>query len=118
MLYGHLIYIQADKAKVNVAANALSWLRGGRLRADELPELHGKITSKLMEYHALEVGGYRKFERIHALEAELARQGIRVGDHIDPQQLPDDRVLYFLMLGIALSYTFTRTEPKPSGGPK
>ena len=30
--------------------------------------------------------------------------------------LPDEQVLYFLMLGIALSYDFTKTEkPEPGG---
>jgi CRISPR-associated protein Csh1 len=110
VLYGHLIYVQAKKANVNVAANSLSWMRGGRLRAAELPELCGKITSKLLEYDALEVGGYRKWEKVHALEAELALLGTRVGSEIKTIELPDEHVLYFLMLGIALSYDFTKTE--------
>jgi CRISPR-associated protein Csh1 len=110
VLYGHLIYVQSNKAKVNVAANSLSWMRGGRLRAAELPVLCGKITYKLQEYDALEVGGYHKWEKIHALEAELSLLGTRVGSEIKPIDLPDEQVLYFLMLGIALSYDFTKTE--------
>jgi len=116
VLYGHLIYVQARYAKANVAANALSWMRGGRLRASELPVLHGKITSKLLEYHALEVGGYRKWEKIHALEAELALMGKMVGNEIKPADLPDEHVLYFLMLGIALSYDFTKSEKTETNG--
>src|SRR5205823_424804 len=56
ILYGHLIYVQGRKAGVNVAANALCWLRGGRLRAAGLPELHGKGTAKSLDYHALRQG--------------------------------------------------------------
>ena len=87
VLYGHLIYVQAKKAEVNVASNALSWMRGGRLRAAELHELYGKIAAKLLEYDALEVGGLitTSPEKIHALEAELALLGTRVGSEIDPK---------------------------------
>ena len=48
ILYGHLFYVQAIKAEVNVAANALNWMRGGRLRAVELHELYGKVAAKLL----------------------------------------------------------------------
>ena len=114
VLYGYLIYIQAKKAKVNVAANALSWIKGGRLRAAELSGLCGRVTSKLLEYESLKI--FRKSSMIHALEAELALLGIKVGSQINAEELPDDQVLYFLMLGIALSYTFTRLEmPKTEG---
>jgi CRISPR-associated protein Csh1 len=116
ILYGHLIYVQARKAEVNVAANALSWMRGGRLRAAELHELYGKVTSKLLEYDALEVGRYRKWRQIFELEAELAHLGKRLRVPIEPGRLPDEQVLYFLMLGIALSYDFTTSGlPKDQG---
>jgi CRISPR-associated protein Csh1 len=116
ILYGHLIYVQARKAEVNVAANALSWMRGGRLRAAELHELYGKITTKLLEYDALEVGRYRKWKQIFELETELAHLGKRIRVPIEPGGLPDEQVLYFLMLGIALSYEFTTSGlPKDQG---
>lgn len=112
MLYGHLLYVQARKAEVNVAANALSWMKGGRLRAGDLSELFGKTTWKLQEYDVLENVPYRKWEKIHDLEAELAHLGTLVGGDPKTEQLPDDQVLYFLMLGIALSYTYTQGEKK------
>ena len=42
ILYGHLIYVQARKAEVNVSANALSWMRGGRLRPRSCPNSAGR----------------------------------------------------------------------------
>lgn len=107
ILYGHLIYVQARKAEVNVASNALSWMRGGRLRAAELHELYGKIAAKLLEYHALEVGNYHKYKEIYELETEIGHIGKRIPIPIQADELPDEQVLYFLMLGMALSYDFT-----------
>jgi CRISPR-associated protein Csh1 len=116
ILYGHLIYVQSRKAEVNVSANALSWMRGGRLRAAELHDLYGKVAYKLQEYDALGVGRYRKWKLIHELEAEMSHLGKRVHIPIRPEDLPDEQVLYFLMLGIALSYDVTNPEsPKAEG---
>ena len=111
VLYGHLIYVQAEKAKVSVASNALSWLRSGRLRSADLPELYAKISSKLLEYHSLGIA--KKFLRLHEIETELAQLGTVIGDDVSSRDLPDDKVLYFLMLGMSMSYTFTFTE-KPA----
>ena len=108
VLYGHLIYVQAEKAKVSVASNALSWLRSGRLRSSDLPELYAKISSKLLEYHSLGIA--KKFLRIHEIEAELGKLGTVIGDDVRSRDLPDDKVLYFLMLGMSMSYTFTSAE--------
>ena len=108
VLYGHLIYVQAEKAKVSVASNALSWLRSGRLRSADLPELYAKISSKLLEYHSLGIA--KKFLRLHEIETELAQLGTTIGDDVSSRDLPDDKVLYFLMLGMSMSYTFTFTE--------
>ncbi len=110
VLYGHLIYVQAEKAKVSVASNALSWLKSGRVRAADLPELYGKISSKLLEYHSLGIA--RKFARVHAIETELGHLGTSIGDGVNARDLPDDKVLYFLMLGMSMSYTFTFTEKR------
>lgn len=108
VLYGHLIYVQAEKAKVSVASNALSWLKSGRVRAADLPELYAKISSKLLEYHSLGIA--RKFQRVHAIETELGHLGTSIGADVNARDLPDDKVLYFLMLGMSMSYTFTFTE--------
>ncbi len=108
VLYGHLIYVQADKAKVSVASNSLSWLRSGRVRASDLPGLYSKVTSKLLEYHSLGVA--RKYRRLHEIEAEAAHLGTIVGSEPSSRNLPDDKVLYFLMLGMAMAYKFTATE--------
>jgi CRISPR-associated protein Csh1 len=118
VLYGHLIYVQAKKAEVNVAANALSWMKGGRLRAADLPELFGKTTWKLQEYDVLENVPYNKWDKIRDLEAELAHLGTLVGDEFLASRLPDDQVLYFLMLGIALSYTFTQGDKLKKSNPE
>jgi CRISPR-associated protein Csh1 len=116
ILYGHLIYVQARKAEVNVASNALSWMKGGRLRAAELHELYGKIAAKLLEYDALEVGRYRKFKEIYELETEIGHIGKRVPIPIQADELPDEQVLYFLMLGMALSYDFTTSGMSKTKG--
>jgi CRISPR-associated protein Csh1 len=108
ILYGHLLDVQARRAEVNVAANALSWMRGGRLRAAELHELYGKIAAKLLEYNALKV--YHKWKEIYELETEIGHLGKRVRIPIRSEDLPDEQVLYFLMLGIALSYDFTKRK--------
>ena len=116
VLYGHLIYVQAKKAGVNVAANALSWMRGGRLRAAELHELYGRVAAKLLEYDALEVGGYHKWKEVFELESEIGHLGKRIPIPMRAEDLPDEQVLYFLMLGIALSFEFTKSGvTKPRG---
>ncbi|MGO8746920.1 MAG: TM1802 family CRISPR-associated protein [Thermoguttaceae bacterium] len=107
VLYGHLIYVQGDLAKFNVGAGALRLLRGGRIRADELDKLYKYTWMKLLEYEQASGVRYGISKRVHEINNELGILGIQLGDTVG---LPDEKVPYYLMLGMALSYDFTKTE--------
>lgn len=89
-LWGKLATIQAAR-KVNVKANALSWLRRGALAGDDLPRLFALTRMKLMEYEFYT-------DDSAAVVGELAALGKRLGDRI---ALDNDRTMYFLLLGQA-----------------
>lgn len=91
-LWGKLVTVQAAR-KVNVKANALSWLRRGALSGPDLPRLFALTRMKLLEYgtHSDDMG---------LVLGELAHLGHRLGDRI---ALDNDQTMYFLLLGEALA---------------
>ena len=79
--------------KVNVQANALSWLRRGTLAGRDLPELYAKVRQKLLEY---QIEGNRE---VREVVTELSRLGAKLGEGIE---LNSPQTMYFLLLGQAL----------------
>ncbi len=93
VLFGYLMRVQGAR-KVNVAANALTWLRRLSLKGKDLPELYVKIRGKLLEY------GSEKDSDLRELIEEIGRLGVRLGDSIS---LDHVKASYFLLLGQSLN---------------
>lgn len=90
ILYGKVIQVQAAR-RVNVAANALTWLKRLRLDGGDLPDLYNKIREKLLTY---EVEGNPD---VRAIVQDLGRLGAAyLGDRI---ALDQTATCYFLLLG-------------------
>ena len=66
---------------------------------------------RLLEYEQASGVRYGIPKRVHEINNEIGTLGAQLGDAIG---LPDEKVPYYLMLGMALSYDFTKTE-KPKG---
>ena len=113
ILYGHLISVQGKTAKFNVGAGALRKLRGGRIRADELDELYQYIWPKLLEYEGASGIKYGIPRAVHEINNEFGHIAAGIDDKF---QLPDEKVSYYLLLGMALSYDFTRREESSANG--
>ena len=89
ILYGKLLQVQAARG-VNVASNALTWLKRLNLSGRDLPELYVKIREKMLAY------GIEGNKDVRMLEKEIGRLGILLGDEIT---LDNISTCYFLLLG-------------------
>ncbi len=90
ILYGKVIQVQAARG-VNVASNALTWLKRLRLDGRDLPDLYNKVREKLLTY---EVEGNAD---VRAIVRDLGRLGAgHIGDSI---ALDSTTTCYFLLLG-------------------
>lgn len=105
VLYGKLLQIQGAR-KVNVGANALTWLKRLTLKGKDLPELYIKIREKLLSYES------EKSPDIRMLIQELGQLGIRLGDRI---QLDEVGTNYFLLLGQSMTESILPAKPKEEG---
>jgi CRISPR-associated protein Csh1 len=92
VLYGKLLQVQAGRG-VNVAANALTWLRRLSLSGNDLPELYVKIREKLLTYDT------EGNDAVRELLTELAELGTRLGNF----NLDETTTCYFLLLGQSLA---------------
>lgn len=95
VLYGKVMRVQGGRG-VNVAANALTWLKRLTLSGNDLPELYINVRRKLLVY------GSESNETVRAFIHELGQLGVRVGNRI---QLDETTTCYFLLLGQSLSTT-------------
>jgi len=93
ILYGKVMQIQGAK-RVNVSANALTWLKRLTLTGSDLPDLYVKIRGKLLAYNA------EKNEDIRAVIKEIGILGNKLGDEINLKQTS---CCYFLLLGQSLT---------------
>lgn len=89
ILYGKLLQVQGRR-KVNVASNALTWLKRLNISGRDLPMLYNKTREKLLSY------GTESSADVRALIQEIGRLGALLGDNIN---LDSTAACYFLLLG-------------------
>ena len=94
-LFGKLIQVQAVRG-VNVASNALTWLRRLTLSGRDLPELYVRVREKLLTY------GTESSANVREVIEELGYLGRVLGMDI---KLNQTEAGYFLLLGQSLSHT-------------
>ena len=93
ILYGRLLTLQGAK-RINVGANALTWLKRLTLKGNDLPELYVKTREKLLAYEA------ESNENVRDVIKELGHLGILLGNTIILDNIPTN---YFLLLGQSVS---------------
>lgn len=89
ILYGKVLQVQAARG-VNVASNALTWLKRLNLDGRDLPELYNKVREKLLTYET------EANADVRTLIQDLGRLGAWLGDGI---HLDNTATCYFLLLG-------------------
>jgi len=105
ILYGKVLQVQGAKG-VNVAANALTWLKRLTLKGRDLPELYIKIRQKLLAYET------ERSSDVRNLISEIGLLGIELGDSID---LEETATNYYLLLGQSMTTTILpKKEEKES----
>ena len=92
VLYGKLIQVQGAK-KVNVGANALTWLRRLTLDGTDLPELYVKVRQKMFEYAT------ERSPEVREVVSELGELGTKT----ELEGLNNIDACYFLLLGQSLA---------------
>ena len=93
VLYGRLLTLQGAK-KINVGANALTWLKLLTLKGNDLTELYVKTREKLLAYDA------ERNENVREVIKALGHLGNILGDSIILDNVPTN---YFLLLGQSVS---------------
>ncbi|MBB1126683.1 TM1802 family CRISPR-associated protein [Thiospirillum jenense] len=94
ILYGKVLQVQAARG-VNVASNALAWLKRLNLDGRDLPELYCKIREKLLNY------GVEANADVRSIVQDLGRLGGQsIGDTIGLDQTV---TCYFLLLGQSIT---------------
>ncbi len=106
ILYGKLLAVQGARG-VDVASNALAWLRRLSLKGRDLPELYVKIRGKLLAY------GSEKSSKLRDLIEEIGMLGVRLGDCIE---LSQTQTSYYLLLGQSMTKTVLKKEDGNQGG--
>lgn len=106
VLYGKLLQVQGAR-KVNVSANALSWLKRLTLQGKDLPELYTKIREKLLAYET------EKSEKVRNLISEIGRLGVKLGDAIE---LSETQTNYYLLLGQSMTADILPGDEQNKGG--
>jgi CRISPR-associated protein Csh1 len=93
VVYGKLLAVQGAR-KVNVASNALTWLKRLTLSGRDLPEFYTKVRGKLLVY------GTERSDEVRELLNEVAQLGAKLGDQIN---LSETQTCYYLLLGQSLA---------------
>ncbi len=102
ILYGKLLQVQAARG-VNVAANALTWLKRLHLDGRDLPELYNKVREKLLTYQV------EASPEVRALVQDLGRLGAGLGDSI---ALDRTTTCYYLLLGQSVTVDVLPSKTK------
>jgi CRISPR-associated protein Csh1 len=105
VLYGKVLQVQGAR-KINVGANALTWLKRLTLKGRDLPELYIKIREKLLAYET------EKSEDVRELINEIGRLGVQLGDNIKLEETPTN---YYLLLGQSLTTTILSKKEDKGG---
>jgi CRISPR-associated protein Csh1 len=95
VLYGKVLQVQGAR-RVNVSANALTWLKRLTLKGRDLPGLYIKIREKLLAYET------ERNEDVRELIKEIGMVGVQLGDTIELDEIPTN---YYLLLGQSLTTT-------------
>ncbi len=107
ILYGKVLQVQAAR-KVNVASNALTWLKRLNLDGRNLPELYNKVREKLLTYEV------EASADVRALVQDLGRLGAGLGDHIP---LDNTTTCYYLLLGQSVTVDVLPSKTKKDEDP-
>lgn len=103
ILYGKVLQVQGAR-KVNVAANALTWLKRLNLDGRDIPELYNKIREKLLSYQV------ETSDDVRAIIHDLGNLGGPIlGDNI---RLDKTATCYFLLLGQSVMVDVLPTKSK------
>ncbi len=103
ILYGKVLQVQAKRG-VNVASNALTWLKRLHLDGRDLPDLYCKIREKLMIYEV------EASADVRAIVQDLGRLG---GQSLGDQIALDQTVTcYFLLLGQSVTVDVLPSKSK------
>ena len=99
-LYGKVIQVQGAK-RVNVGANALTWLRRLTLTGEGLPDFYCKVREKLLIY------GTEGNKNVREVLREVGYLGTRIGDNFN---LDQTTTCYFLLLGQSVTVDVLPSE--------
>lgn len=103
ILYGKVLQVQGARG-VNVAANALTWLKRLNLDGRDIPELYNKIREKLLSYKI------EKSKDVSAVIHDLGNLGGPIlGNNI---RLDKTTTCYFLLLGQSVTNDVLPTKLK------
>lgn len=102
ILYGKVLQVQAARG-VNVASNALTWLKRLNLDGRDLPELYNKVREKLLTYEV------EASADVRALVQDLGRLGAGLGDRIP---LDNTTTCYYLLLGQSVTVDVLPSKTK------
>ncbi|WP_295401726.1 TM1802 family CRISPR-associated protein [uncultured Thiocystis sp.] len=103
ILYGKVLQVQSARG-VNVASNALTWLKRLHLDGRDLPDLYCKIREKLMTYEV------EASADVRAIVKDLGRLGGQsLGDAIG---LDQTATCYFLLLGQSVTVDVLPSKAK------
>ena len=103
VLYGKLMQVQAAR-KVNVSANALTWLKRLTLSGCDLPEFYIKVREKLLVYET------ESSTEVREISEELGKLG-SLAKLIDLNEID---TCYFLLLGQSLATTILPSKKADS----
>ena len=103
ILYGKVLQVQSARG-VNVASNALTWLRRLNLDGRDLPGLYNKVREKLLTYET------EANADVRAIVQDLGRLGGKeLGDAIT---LDNTATCYFLLLGQSVTVDVLPSKTK------
>lgn len=102
ILYGKVLQVQAAR-RVNVASNALTWLKRLNIDGRDLPDLYNKIREKLLTYEV------EASSDVRTLIQDLGRLGAKLGDRIS---LDNTATCYFLLLGQSVTVDVLPSKTK------
>ncbi|CDH46483.1 TM1802 family CRISPR-associated protein [Candidatus Contendibacter odensensis] len=102
ILYGKVLQVQAAR-KINVASNALTWLKRLNLDGRDLPSLYNRVREKLLTYKT------EANSDVRVLVQDLGRLGARLGD---PIQLDNTTTCYYLLLGQSVMVDVIPSNPE------